>query len=135
MFCVCFSFFVRMYQTFYVCLITPMQSTFWVLQVFCQAGPSQGVDCSAPTRIKRKMSFPRTQQRIASSRIKPGGMLICFMESFRPSASSTKHLMTSSTFGKCHGLSWFCGRGRNFYRTLCGVQMFLFATIVRNFKI
>ena len=42
------------------------------LQAFRQAGPPQREDCLAQMENKRTVSFPRTQQRIASSRIEPG---------------------------------------------------------------
>ena len=59
---------VRLNQAFYVCLITPTQSTlFWFcLQIFCQAGPPQRVQYLAALRNK---SFPKTKRRIASSEI------------------------------------------------------------------
>ena len=36
------------------------------LHAFRQAGPPQRVDCLAPMGNRRKVSFPRTQRRIAS---------------------------------------------------------------------
>ena len=41
------------------------------LRIIRQAGPPQPVDCLAPMGNKLKVSFPRTQRRIANSRVEP----------------------------------------------------------------
>ena len=63
-----------MNQALCICPPTPIQSTFFgfCLLVFLQNVPPQRLDCVISFGDEHKASFPKTQRRIASSRIEPG---------------------------------------------------------------
>ena len=63
-----------MNRTLCICLTSSSIKTLFgfCLQVFRRAEPPQMEDCYAPMENKRQVSFPRTQQRVASWGIEPG---------------------------------------------------------------
>ena len=63
-----------MNQTLCVCLTKQRRAPFFglCLPVFSQTGPLQRIVCLASMGNKCKVSFPRTQQRIASLAIETG---------------------------------------------------------------